>query len=616
MPYHMKLVSASGDHTAKLWAVTEAELVNLNEFHGHSRSVKTAVFRKNDCSVFATGGRDGAIFVWDIRASLNTEIIPKVDNRIFNAHSCMTPGTPQSRRRSSRNTTPKLPPNVCNSSITGLAFQDEYTLISCGPGDGIIKVWDLRRCYTTLKKEPVAKHSLMYAGKSTFKGFTNLVVNESGSRLFANCMDSKIYCYNISSYEQRPQMVYDGLFINTFYIKSCLSPDGKYLLSGSSNNNAYIWNLNNPQPLAELTGHAYEVTCVAWSQHQNNLDGGNMTIVTCSDDSNHKIWRIGPETIPEDELAFLKGKAEANKEYFEPRRKPETKFLESTPRSLKRLVEMSEKTPTSCIKKEPVCNSSKSAKKRSFSEMNVDPEVEVATKEGSDLKRPNLEARGRRLFSPSEPSTSSCFENDIYSLEGTSRSLATILEEIGSPTNQNFQNVSPVSRNSSTKRQLNIIQSPAKPKSLVFSCASPSVAHDVNPILNSPTSNLPNYVMTGEAPHLSLMSPQRKVKREPPLDWLTKIRKQKLLSLNNNLNLDKVPTNVQDDCDEITNLENINISNSSGTITAKIKSENKEEINKLTPSSKKQEATLLRFFSVRSTTKAVENCSPNRTAES
>lgn len=86
MPFHLKLVSASGDHTAKLWDVTESKLVNVTEFHGHSRSVKTAVFRRNDCSVFATGGRDGAILVWDIRACLSSEVQPKVDNRIFNAH--------------------------------------------------------------------------------------------------------------------------------------------------------------------------------------------------------------------------------------------------------------------------------------------------------------------------------------------------------------------------------------------------------------------------------------------------------------------------------------------------------------------------------------------------
>lgn len=174
--------------------------------------------------------------IWDWRNKASGDIIQKVDNRIYSAHVGSVP-SPITRRRGSRNLTPKIPP-VSNSSVTGLVFQDENTLISCGPGDGVIKVWDLRRCYSSLKKEPIAKYNLPYAGNSTLKGFTNLIVDESGSRLYASCMDSNIYSYNISSYSAVPHMVYSGLQINSFYIKSALSPDGEYLLSGSSDEKA------------------------------------------------------------------------------------------------------------------------------------------------------------------------------------------------------------------------------------------------------------------------------------------------------------------------------------------------------------------------------------------
>lgn len=43
-------------------------------------------------------------------------------------------------------------------------------------------------------------------------------------------------------------------------------------------------------------------------------------------------------------------------------------------------------------------------------------------------------------------------------------------------------------------------------------------------ILFSPTSNLPNFVLDGTAPHLLEMSPQ---KCKENVDWLTKIRKEK-----------------------------------------------------------------------------------------
>lgn len=48
MPGEMKLVTVSGDHTARLWDVTRPEIKQINNFDAHSRSVKTAVFRDDD----------------------------------------------------------------------------------------------------------------------------------------------------------------------------------------------------------------------------------------------------------------------------------------------------------------------------------------------------------------------------------------------------------------------------------------------------------------------------------------------------------------------------------------------------------------------------------------
>ena len=81
--------------------------------------------------------------------------------------------------------------------------------------------------------------------------------------------------------------IYGGHEQHTFYIKTCLSGDGKYLLSGSSDDHAYIWRVGaGPRPLLKLDGHGAEVTCVAWCP--NDITN----VVTCADDVRHRVWRL------------------------------------------------------------------------------------------------------------------------------------------------------------------------------------------------------------------------------------------------------------------------------------------------------------------------------------
>lgn len=117
------IINFTGDHTASLWQIRENKFEPVRSFHGHTRSVKTAAFRKTDPTCFATGGRDGAILIWDIRSRSSVGATPKADNCIYSGH-VGGPGTPHAyKRKASTRNTPRLPPNTTSSSITGLVFQ-------------------------------------------------------------------------------------------------------------------------------------------------------------------------------------------------------------------------------------------------------------------------------------------------------------------------------------------------------------------------------------------------------------------------------------------------------------------------------------------------------------
>lgn len=530
----MKFITASGDHTARLWTVAESRLELIREFNGHSRSVKSTAFRHEDPSVFSSGGRDGAILIWDIRAAINVGSMARADNIIYRGHAG-GPGTPHAYKRRTRHQTPELPPNVSSSSITGLVFQDDNTLVSCGAGDGIIKVWDLRRNYSSYKREPLPKFSIPYPGTSTYKGYTSLLMdNDLRVRLYVNCMDNNIYCYNLATYSKEPIMRYTGLRNSTFYIKSSLSADGQYLLSGSSDEKAYIWNVNNAQPLLSLVGHSVEVTCVAWSHTYDTR------LVTCSDDTRHKIWRIGPEHIELDEQQSYRGLAERCHEYRNGagKLKMRLKMLENTPRSVRRLVERNETTPSTGdvihqqMTTASTTSSSVANNKRTFMQMNVD-DLYCHEMNGNDQKRPLLETRARRLFSP----TIGGQDNGIHlrPIDNAATNLSAILEETDAPsTPPPFVGDVKLLTNSPTKPKLSPLSSDwhnrnqmRSPESMAGSGSSGLQP----PQIFSPTSNLPNFVVTGEAPHLPAQSPKRKLKEN--VDWLTKIRKQKLMSIIN-----------------------------------------------------------------------------------
>ena len=121
-------------------------------------------------------------------------------------------------------------------------------------------------------------------------GFSSLALDSSKTRLYANCMDDNVYVYDCAAFAEKPVSKFGGHRMSTFFIKLALSPDDDYLLTGSSDNQAYIYSTKYPQasPIL-LQGHTAEVPAVAWSP----VDLGR--IVTTSDDYSLIIWYLQRE---------------------------------------------------------------------------------------------------------------------------------------------------------------------------------------------------------------------------------------------------------------------------------------------------------------------------------
>ncbi|XP_050299207.1 protein lethal(2)denticleless isoform X2 [Anthonomus grandis grandis] len=465
----MQIVTASGDHTCKLYDFGDGDFREVRMFCGHTRSVKTVNFRKDDSSVFASGSRDGNIILWDTRTDLNS-FIGKADCTIMNSHAGKDVNTPSKNKK-------KYNAMMASSgikSVTSLVFQNENSLISCGAGDGMIKIWDLRRHYTVNKKEPLPKYTIPYTGKTAKNGFSNLIIDSAGLKLYANCMDNTIYCYNVGTYDTEPVMSYVGHQNSTFYVKSALSKDERYLVSGSTDEHAYIWNLKYSKPIVKLVGHAAEVTCVTWCNSELSP-----VLFTCSDDLTYKVWSVCGLDCSD----HIRGKAGILPMPIPPKPTRKRILLPLKPPSpYKKILKQCEncQNPTESPLFCENCFANRNKRK-------------AETELWSENKKITTEFGPRRLFAQISRNFREIVDNGAGSF--------AVLER---PT----EDVDRMSLKSLNKA-LESFKTSNEPQ---------------NHPPTSPTLNLPNFNVDGTAPHLNYSPPKRKSQ-----DWLTRMRVERHL---------------------------------------------------------------------------------------
>ena len=311
-----QLLTTSGDQTVRLFDMREQ--TELRCFRGgHNGSVKT--ISSLDASIFASGGRDGNICVWDARVpqARPTFIVP-------GAHETPMPGK---RKRAGGLAGASAP----SAAVSCVCFVHDASakLATGGATDGLIKIWDLRSLSSssgssaraTSKARAPAPFQVLrppVAGNARTRGITSLAVDPSGSRLLATTTNSIVYLYDTrwcATPREAPGSTaaastgrsgaavgggdngasesvaqFSGHRVESFYVKTRFSPDGEHILSGSSDGGVYVWEAARPSaPPVVLWGHSTEVTAVEWCPTDFT------TLVSTSDDAALRVWRVDRE---------------------------------------------------------------------------------------------------------------------------------------------------------------------------------------------------------------------------------------------------------------------------------------------------------------------------------
>ncbi|XP_044467001.1 denticleless protein homolog [Mangifera indica] len=270
------ILTASGDQTIKVWDAQEKKCIGV--LMGHTGSVKSLCSHPTNSDIVVSGSRDGSFALWDLRCSTSSKRSGEsrlVSSTVVNgAH--LTSQAKRVRRG-----------KAASMSITSvLCLKDEVSIATAAAVNSVVKFWDTRNLKSQVTQAcPYPESSDLKDKRS--HGISSLSQDLNGVFLTASCMDNRIYLYNVLQLEKGPIKSFSGCQIGSFYVKAAISPDAAHILSGSSDGNAYIWQVNKPQlDRVMLKSHDGEVTAVDWCPFET----GKMA--TSSDDFTVRLWNI------------------------------------------------------------------------------------------------------------------------------------------------------------------------------------------------------------------------------------------------------------------------------------------------------------------------------------
>ncbi|KAJ3052975.1 hypothetical protein HK097_005284 [Rhizophlyctis rosea] len=291
------LVTASGDQTARVWNVETRKVVKI--FRGHGCSIKSVTGHAQNPHIFATAGRDGRIMIWDTRSFAQTledgmEYLSPYA-KIADAHVNAL-GAPSKKLRAGRPSWGNQPHGV--TAVKFMGHGQDVKLVSSGAADGKIKIWDMR--YIT-QRHPTPSDSTSSIKGKRLHGFSSFSLNSSGSRLYAASTDHNVYEFHTSNLSLPARQLPPAAQYRcrSFYVKTAVSPDDRFVASGSSNGGLYMWEIDDlKKPPLLLNGHEGEVTTLSWCAKDPEL------LASCADDMTIRLWRQRPdcEELKEDPM--------------------------------------------------------------------------------------------------------------------------------------------------------------------------------------------------------------------------------------------------------------------------------------------------------------------------
>ncbi|KAL4399380.1 proteasome-mediated ubiquitin-dependent protein catabolic protein [Malassezia pachydermatis] len=230
------------DYTVSLWDLQHEICVRAYDAHqGSPRALAWDPF--SDGTIVTSGGRDGSIYVWDLRMAEAALHLPR-------AHG--------PRRRSRRQA------EAHTAGVTALAYVPNGQLVSACSDHAMVHAWDLRATNRVVSTSADASCERPWNKRS--HGISSLAVSASRHRVYAACTDG---CINILDADDvhRPLPTWEASAMymdvqrqNTLYARLAMHDD-RFLALGCNSGDVVLWDVAH-LPRNPDTGLAYTGVCL------------------------------------------------------------------------------------------------------------------------------------------------------------------------------------------------------------------------------------------------------------------------------------------------------------------------------------------------------------------
>jgi WD40 repeat protein len=307
-----RVVTAAGDRTLRVVDVEHDKIVLT--MGKHSSSVRCVRAFNRSEHLLVSCCRGGVVCLWDVRSPRRT------------MHFMLNgPDEPLMDAELSMQGVHSFPCSSSNSGGCGTTCvaptRDDTLIATAGASDGLVKFWDVRRveggggehaAQWSRGAKPVRTIGATRGARcqKASPGISRITFDPEGGKLAVNYLKGALAVYDWQSFgaagDEHAWRAYaadaDRLgggsvrFLSgsrdapydpkTYYVESCFSPCGNFLVAGSGRCAALIWDVYgaNQEPLATLNGHTREVCSLHWDP--NNVG----RVVTTGDDAVLCVW--------------------------------------------------------------------------------------------------------------------------------------------------------------------------------------------------------------------------------------------------------------------------------------------------------------------------------------